>query len=191
MLAIPQVLLWTLGKYKYVCPHSLVLVAQDCMCKAESVTHHLGVPVLRHRSLKPSYSCIATIRKYFSSLRDPLRDYELIIVGDRILTDVVLANRMHRQSQPQPISTASRTTPSEEAELPKSRQGPLAIWTTGVWERESMIMRWWETRLVGVIDRWTFAKKDLVQETNNFVRKDTENSTQAPVGIIRRFLRPW
>lgn len=105
--------------------------------QAESVSHHLGVPVLRHASLKPSYSCIGAIRKYFASLPTPVKDEELIVVGDRIFTDVVLANRLARRKSPlKPDDTLDEKTASQV--------GPLAIWTTGVWEKESMTMRWLE-----------------------------------------------
>ncbi|KAH7925975.1 HAD-superfamily phosphatase [Leucogyrophana mollusca] len=107
--------------------------------QAESVSHHLSVPVLRHNTLKPSYSCISSVRQYFSSLRAPIPDEELIVVGDRVFTDVVMANRM------------ARRTPSPT----ESRCGPLAIWTRGVWKKESMAMRWCEKRLVDIVNRWT------------------------------------
>ncbi|KIJ51225.1 hypothetical protein M422DRAFT_102629, partial [Sphaerobolus stellatus SS14] len=62
---------------------------------AESVTYKLGVPVLRHSDLKPSYRTISAIRRYFSSLSSPITDEKrLIVVGDRAMTDVVIANRM-------------------------------------------------------------------------------------------------
>jgi phosphatidylglycerophosphatase GEP4 len=134
--------------------------------KAESVTYHLGVPVLRHSSPKPSYSCIATIRKYFASLRSPLRDDELIIVGDRILTDVVLANRMH-----DPLRTSAAGS-HEKNESQPLRRGPLAIWTTGVWEREGMVIRWWERRLLWAVDRWVLQTADRDSGWKSFI-KDT------------------
>ncbi|KIJ15571.1 hypothetical protein PAXINDRAFT_29563, partial [Paxillus involutus ATCC 200175] len=62
--------------------------------QAESVSHYLSVPVLRHNSPKPAYSCINAIRAYFSTLRVPIKDEELVVVGDRVFTDVVMANRM-------------------------------------------------------------------------------------------------
>ncbi|KAF4563179.1 hypothetical protein EYR40_007110 [Pleurotus pulmonarius] len=102
--------------------------------QAESVSHHLGVPVLKHGSFKPAYSCINSIRTYFSSLEKPISDHELIVVGDRIMTDVVMANRMKRRN-------------GEE------ETGPLAIWTTGVWQKESMVMRWLERGLVNLVNR--------------------------------------
>ena len=51
-----------------------------------------------------------------------------MIVGDRIFTDVVMANRMG---------------------------GPLAVWTIGVWQRMSMMIRWLEKRVVDMANRWT------------------------------------
>lgn len=127
----------------------------NCDPQAESVTYHLGVPVLRHNEKKPSYSCIASIRNYFSSLRIPIRDEELIVVGDRIFTDVVMANRMKKKVQHQ----ARPDGPSEKDPLirrpERSFTGPLSIYTTGVWQKESMIMRWVEKRLVQAVDKWT------------------------------------
>ncbi|KAI0764334.1 mitochondrial PGP phosphatase-domain-containing protein [Trametes elegans] len=88
---------------------------------AESVSHHLSVPVLRHTSLKPSYSCIKSIRAYFASLPRPVRDEELVVVGDRLLTDIVMANRMSHRAPPS--------------------VGPLAVWTEGLWKRENLALR--------------------------------------------------
>ncbi|KIP08684.1 hypothetical protein PHLGIDRAFT_29464 [Phlebiopsis gigantea 11061_1 CR5-6] len=96
--------------------------------QAESVTYYLSAPVLRHKVFKPSYSCISSIRKYFTSLPTPIRDDELIIVGDRIFTDIVMANRM--------------------------AHGPLSIWTSGVWQREATAMRWLEKGLMQGIQRY-------------------------------------
>lgn len=109
--------------------------------QAESVSHYLSVPVLRHASLKPSYSCIAAIRNYFASLPTPVQDEELIVVGDRIFTDIVLANRMSRRRNAAPNVDGVL---DEKRLIQNSRVGPLAIWTTGVWERESMTTRWLE-----------------------------------------------
>ena len=133
------------------------------------MTYHLHAPVLFHESFKPAYSCITAIRSYFSSLHSPIRDRELVIVGDRIFTDVVLANRIRLQNYPQkglPGTTLSRGI-EEDGTLavekgssghPTSAShpfGPLSVWTTGVWERESMIMRWLEQALVKLVQRWS------------------------------------
>ncbi|KAH8103535.1 HAD phosphatase [Cristinia sonorae] len=109
--------------------------------QAESVSHYLSVPVLQHSSLKPSYSCIGAIRKYFASLPTPVKDEELIVVGDRIFTDVVLANRMSRWRR---LPHSTDVVDEKEDDARNSRRGPLAIWTTGVWEKESMAMRYLE-----------------------------------------------
>ncbi|KAG9316266.1 hypothetical protein JVU11DRAFT_2294 [Chiua virens] len=54
--------------------------------------------VLRYNAPKPVYACIGSIRGYFSTLKVPVKDEELVVVGDRIFTDVVMANRMHCRS---------------------------------------------------------------------------------------------
>ena len=61
-----------------------------------------------------------------------------MIVGDRIFTDVVMANRMG---------------------------GPLAVWTTGVWQRENMMVRWLEKRVVDMVTRWTNDGGSAFQDT--------------------------
>lgn len=125
------------------------------------MSYHLSVPVLRHDTLKPGYSCITSIRAYFSSLRVPVSDDELIVVGDRIFTDVILANRMR-----------SRSALSFPSDVPtrSSIGGPLAIWTSGVWQKESMVMRWLEKRLVEAVQKWAMNGKNSSVDTTMFVR---------------------
>ncbi|KAF9478124.1 HAD-superfamily phosphatase [Pholiota conissans] len=134
--------------------------------QSESVGYHLGVPVLQHKSFKPAYSCITAIRTYFSSLRSPILDHELVIVGDRVFTDVVLANRMGLQAKRSKLisatsSTEKETISTEEKELLRPDtsidlyRGPLSIWTTGVWKKESMLMRLVERELVKSVEKWS------------------------------------
>ncbi|KAI5124410.1 hypothetical protein M0805_008294 [Coniferiporia weirii] len=106
---------------------------------ADSVSYHLGVPVLRHNSMKPGYSCIRDIRAYFASLKRPVSDDELFIVGDRIFTDVVLANRMR----------------SSGRRVSGNAVGPLSVFVENVWKKEAGIMRFLEKRLARTVERWT------------------------------------
>lgn len=136
--------------------------------QAESIKHHLKAPVLFHKSLKPSHSCIHSVRNYFSSLPAPIQNRELVVIGDRIFTDIIMANRM------------------------KS----LAIWTTGVWKKESMLLRWMEKKLVDGISRWTTGTQG--QDLNVFLKIDprtkqatpdrTSNSTLLE-GLLARIVR--
>lgn len=131
--------------------------------QAESVTYYLSAPVLRHKVFKPSYSCISSIRKYFTSLPTPIRDDELIIVGDRIFTDIVMANRMARR-RTSPGSDEKRSLSggaSGDASQPYSRDGPLSIWTSGVWQREATAMRWLEKGLMQGIQRYVVASNGV------------------------------
>ena len=58
--------------------------------------------------------------------------------------------------------------------------GPLAIWTTGVWERESMLMRWMEKSLMKVVDRWSTPPRwQQSLETTMFIR-DVPPAPQSP-----------
>lgn len=57
----------------------------------------------------------------------PIKPSELIVVGDRVFTDVILGNKL----------------------------GALSIWTTGLWERELMPMRYVEYSVVRLLDDWS------------------------------------
>ena len=106
--------------------------------QAESVSHHLGVPVLSHSSFKPSPRCIRSISDHFSS-QDPLiKATDLVVIGDRLLTDVLMANTM----------------------------GSLSIWTTHVWEKDSVLARAFENKLLEFIDRKDDKKEKAVRWQN-------------------------
>ena len=149
------------------------------LLQSESVNYHLRAPVLFHESFKPAYSCITAIRSYFASLPSPIRDRELIIVGDRIFTDVVLANRMHLQNCPQKGLLGSKLSRDSEKDDPFTARdgtgdlhpfGPLSVWTTGVWERESMIMRWLEHGLVKLVQRCSTPPPGEAVDTSRFLK---------------------
>lgn len=134
----------------------------SCTPQAESVTYHLSVPVLRHQVFKPSYSCIAAIRTYFSSLPVPIKDEELIVVGDRIFTDVVLANRMSRLLPAlAPPAGGNPEKNAPQVDTKRMRVGPLSIWTSGVWQRESMPMRYVEKTFMRSIQQYVAPNNGL------------------------------
>ncbi|KAE9400687.1 HAD-superfamily phosphatase [Gymnopus androsaceus JB14] len=137
--------------------------------QAESVRHHLKVPVLFHRSMKPAYSCVKQIRSYFASLHDPVKDDELIVIGDRLFTDIVMANRLREKSWTErigvrPAITAPALNPqtaSQSEMLPLLTSPPtrttLGIWTTGVWVKEATFMRFCERKLLEGVRKWVVA----------------------------------
>ncbi|KAF7798821.1 hypothetical protein EIP86_010047 [Pleurotus ostreatoroseus] len=144
--------------------------------QAESVSYHLAVPVLRHKVFKPSYSCISAVRAYFSSLPKPIRDDELIVVGDRLFTDIVLANRMSRRMPPIPSSpstTGEAPTQEKIKTRPNHRTSPLSVWTSGVWQKENMVMRAFERGILTGIQRYIAPDNGLhtAVETEKFVKK--------------------
>jgi len=117
--------------------------------QAESISHYLQVPVLRHNTPKPGYSCIQGVRDYFASLPSPVKDDELVVIGDRIFTDIVMANRMKSGD---------------------NGKGPLAIWTSGVWAKEAMGTRWIEKKLVEAVTKHTNGEN---QYTSQFLKPRT------------------
>ena len=48
--------------------------------------------------------------------------------------------------------------------------GPLSIWTTGVWEKESTVMRWFERSLVKTVERWSGQPQVEPKEVHQFVK---------------------
>lgn len=72
-----------------------------------------------------------------------MKDDELIVIGDRIFTDVVMANRMKSGD---------------------NERGPLAIWTSGVWTKEAMGIRWIEKKLVEAVTRSTNGENQLTTQ---------------------------
>ncbi|KAF8633371.1 hypothetical protein AX17_004542 [Amanita inopinata Kibby_2008] len=169
--------------------------------QSESVSYNLRVPVLCHRAFKPAYSCISDIRTYFSSRRFPMRDEELVIVGDRIFTDVVMANRMRlRKPQKNIIEMAASSAYEKDGALETEQEaaseitqytkkgpcGPLSIWTTGVWEREAMFMRWMEKLVVQGVRRWSKPTIAESIDTSLFLKPKLEQPKK--ISVIDRLL---
>lgn len=164
--------------------------------QAESVSYHLGAPVLLHASLKPSYSCTAATLSAFPGIAP----HELIVVGDRIFTDVVLAHRLaHPRALTARITARLRRAPVQVGSSSGgagakssasvggggSTRVPLAVWTTGVWMRESMAMRWAEMWLVHLVEWWVQGareRRDALEE--RFVKRvlDSAGSAEKPPG---------
>ncbi|KAA1470429.1 HAD-superfamily phosphatase [Dentipellis sp. KUC8613] len=169
--------------------------------QAESVSYNLGVPVLFHKTMKPSYGCARSTLSYFASLPRPLSPHELVIIGDRIFTDVVLSKRigqptsiwqriasrirLSKSGPPPPLPAAE-----DEKALVKVGGEPLAVWTTGVWKREGMAMRWGETKLVQAMESWMpdAAERRSFLETQ-FVKPPVEvKEEELPKTRLRRVL---
>ncbi|KZT04840.1 uncharacterized protein LAESUDRAFT_813939 [Laetiporus sulphureus 93-53] len=169
--------------------------------EAESVSYHLNAPVLRHLAYKPSYSCIAAIRAYFSSLPTPVPDEQLIVVGDRLLTDVIMANRMARQrpAQRPPHASKERDTLASEqgvrqagvSETVMQRVGPLTVWTDGVWERDSPIFRVVERRMLKAVERWWVSGDGIVPGVQNVQRFMRNIPQEVPLKEEALWLRAW
>ena len=93
-------------------------------------------------------------------------------MGDRVFTDVVMANRMRGVG----FRNKAHTVPGHKTESvsqgtePYQPDGPLAIWTTGIWQKEAMGMRWLERKLVKVVQQCTEDVQDGPR-TTQFVRE--------------------
>ncbi|CAK5264178.1 unnamed protein product [Mycena citricolor] len=164
--------------------------------EAESVKRNLQVPVLFHATPKPGYSCVKAIRTYFSSLRDPVRPEQLVIVGDRIFTDVVLSNRIRLSERgsgflhmwfrcayerggatvKENLDTAHRSIDS----------GPLSVWTTGVWKKEATFMRWCERKLVEFVRRRTSPEEGHDASSPSIFIKTVAEQPALPASRLRK-----
>jgi phosphatidylglycerophosphatase GEP4 len=105
-----------------------------------------------------------------------------------------MANRMNRKPSLLTMfyecAFESAGSPGKEkkGEQEKRDRGPLAIWTTGVWERESMAMRWCEKRLVRVVERWsTRGSADArMDASSRFVKEVLEPEPVREKGFLGR-----
>lgn len=160
--------------------------------QAESVSYHLRTPVLLHASLKPSYSCTAAAL----SALPGIAPHELIVIGDRIFTDIVLAHRLaHPRTLSARIAARLRFAPAQPGSSlggagtgsgasveggGEATRAPLAVWTTGVWMRESMAMRWAEKWLVHLVERWVQGareRRDALEK--RFIRRELDSGDSA------------
>ncbi|KAH7102187.1 HAD phosphatase [Auriculariales sp. MPI-PUGE-AT-0066] len=79
--------------------------------QAESVSHALGVPVLIHLAKKPGWPCVRDVRREFAKSAEHLADEQkLAVIGDRLLTDVVLAHRLAKNKVSWSLSRATPQT---------------------------------------------------------------------------------
>lgn len=50
-------------------------------------------------------------------------------------------------------------------------RGPLAVWTTGVWEKEAMGMRWVEKKVVQAVEKWSVQRDEKPRDSSKFMRR--------------------
>ena len=156
------------------------------------MSYHLQVPVLFHGAHKPG--CRDVILHYYATLTQasphrssllyqssssghpfnntptsalPIKPSELIVVGDRLFTDVLMGNKL----------------------------GALTVWTQGLWKRELLAMRFFEKSILWVLDA-VEARRRRLQGTDisssltpqaAFVKVDTGgalSSRETPTGRL-------
>ncbi len=113
-----------------------------------------------------------------------------------------MANRLQTQSSGRKNYFAYRSQlPRNDKENPEddfllaAPQGPLAIYTTGVWKRESMFMRWMEKLLVSLVQMWTTTSKGGPLKTDIFMKEDPQPESPKQAGgfqeLFSLFRRIW
>ena len=109
-------------------------------------------------------------------------------MGDRVFTDVVIANRMRMQSNRQQQNLLASPGAEKESQLeasqPEIPAGPLAIWTTGVWERENMFMRWMERGLVNTVERWSTPPTGEPIDVSRFLKEEKFEPPKKSSGLV-------
>jgi len=102
----------------------------------------------------------------------PILEDELIVIGDRVFTDVVMANRMRRKGYSQETLDRDSEGTEKDGNAPPDRpRGPLAVWTTGIWEKEALMMRWFEKQLVYLVHRWFGPTHPASARLGRFIKK--------------------
>lgn len=107
---------------------------------AESVSSELGVPVLLHATKKPGKRCARQIVEHFRELiqrsREPDAVPHVLVVGDRITTDIVLASRIGGilRSQDRPMDSGVSVNLDAAPRLPLC----TSMLTTQIWAPEKL-----------------------------------------------------
>ena len=90
-----------------------------------------------------------------------------------------------------PEDAGSRTSAGIDVgrELPHTRAAaPLAVWTTGVWVRESMAMRCAEAWLMRLVERWVKGSRERRDALEGrFVRRALDGGPQGAEKAGRRW----
>ncbi|KAA1098236.1 hypothetical protein PGT21_031246 [Puccinia graminis f. sp. tritici] len=151
------------------------------LIQAESVARHLGVPVLVHATKKPGQQVVKAIEKYFTkdyrlvpviypsrrsscgppvssrchSNRTPLK---LVVIGDRVTTDIILASRLRSHLQRnQSTPTSSSSTDSNPI---------FSVLTQKIWQKEkpgTRFMRWAENRALKLVMQSSTRSSTLIR----------------------------
>jgi phosphatidylglycerophosphatase GEP4 len=67
--------------------------------------------------------------------------------------------------------------------------GPLAIWTTGVWKREAMAMRFAEKTLLEAVQKWVKPPRDSQEiDTRRFIRELPPPPPPPKVGLLQKLM---
>lgn len=165
-------------------------LADIYVSQAESLSNHLGVPVLIHNNPKPANSVVKAIEKYFGGFPlpnsnlaakiiiptksiHPTRPHsvpKLLVIGDRISTDLILASRLR-------LRLGSVVHDGGEV---------LGVLTDRIWSSESFgtrFMRWVEVRMSAGIElesgfneaRRKELEKCFTHSTNTSALKDHDS----------------
>ncbi|PLW55659.1 hypothetical protein PCANC_04631 [Puccinia coronata f. sp. avenae] len=133
------------------------------LIQAESVARHLGVPVLVHATKKPGQEVVRAIEEYFTTDRrlvpviyPPSRSntesqspptkrtdgrLKLIVIGDRVTTDILLASRLRAHLQSHQSTVPATSSPESNP--------VCSVLTREIWQKEKLgtrFMRWAENR---------------------------------------------
>ena len=90
-------------------------------------------------------------------------DRELLVIGDRILTDVVLGNRMRVSLRKGEKETASDSLP----------EGPLSVFIDKVWKKDAVMLRAFEKGLLRLTECYALSETErtaLRERNMSFIR---------------------
>ncbi|WAQ87364.1 hypothetical protein PtA15_8A268 [Puccinia triticina] len=170
---------------------------------AESVARHLGVPVLVHETKKPGQKVVKAIHKYFTadyrlvpviypshssmygprlpsrSRADPT-PLKLMVIGDRVTTDIILASRLRAFLQTHQSSSNSSSGESNPV---------CSVLTQNIWQKEKLgtrFMRWAENRALKLVIQYSHQNSSMNGSEPSSSRK-LPNLTLSPERISQTF----
>ena len=173
------------------------------LIQAESVARHLGVPVLVHETKKPGQKVVKAIHKYFTadyrlvpviypshssmygprlpsrSRADPT-PLKLMVIGDRVTTDIILASRLRAFLQTHQSSSNSSSGESNPV---------CSVLTQNIWQKEKLgtrFMRWAENRALKLVIQYSHQNSSMNGSEPSSSRK-LPNLTLSPERISQTF----
>ncbi|KAH9472574.1 hypothetical protein MJO29_001608 [Puccinia striiformis f. sp. tritici] len=181
-------------------------VDDPALIQAESVARHLGVPVLVHATKKPGRQVVKAIEQYFtadyrrvpvihpstksnagpllvSRNRSDPTPLKLVVIGDRVTTDIILASRLRAHLQRRPSTSTHSSIESNPV---------VSVLTQQLWQKEKLgtrFMRWAENRALKLVMQHSTRRSTINEKEPSSSSRRLPSLTNIPEELVQGFHR--